>query len=472
MDQNPASAKAAMRALESIVLRTMFHDPKFVDRVVYLVEEQHFSKLHHRFLYKIILDFHKSFQRVPTSDEFNVELTRALQTVPEEDRSPIIDSLEKILTNSSPGNPDYIITRLEEFVHQADIRIALVKAGLAFEEGDLETALECMKRPFIKSGTGNHLPKELISTFSARIEERKDFETLRRIPTGIPSLDMVLNGGPGAGEIGTIIAPTSVGKSQALINLAANAIKQQKVSLYITLELSGLKVASRMDSLLTGIPVNFLTEEEQKLRGHEEGLKKYKDLFYCDQFPTGSLSVDRLIGFVKNFKRTRGQLDVLFLDYADLLSIGKHHDLRIALGNIYKSLRGLAQEEEIVVWTCSQSNRAGFTADHVSEVHSAESIDKMFVADIVISLNQKPEEYPNRMRLFVVKARDASKWLEIPLRCDFTRSRLWQDTEVPKSEGEITEAQENHVKEMLRRGGTPTSSGPKEQKTEEPREGN
>ncbi len=463
MDQSPGSSKAAMRALESIVLRTMFHDPKFVDRVVYLVEENHFSKLHHRFLYKIILDFHKTFRRVPTFEEFNVELVRALQTVPEEDRSPIVDSLEKILTDSSPGDPEYIITRLEEFVHQADIRLALAQAGLAFEEGDFEAAREFMKSPFVKTGNGNRLPKELVSTFDARIEERKEFETLRRIPTGIPSLDMVLNGGPGAGEIGTVIAPTSVGKSQALINLAANAIKQQKVSLYVTLELSGLKVASRMDSLLTGIPVNFLTQEEQELRGHEEGLKKYKDLFYSEQFPTGSLSVDRLIGFVKNFKRIRGQLDVLFLDYADLLSIGKHHDLRIALGNIYKSLRGLAQEEEIVVWTCSQANRAGFVADHVSEIHAAESIDKMFVADIVVSLNQRPEEYPNRMRLFVVKARDASKWLEIPLRCDFTRSRLWQDTDVPKSEGEITEAQEAHVKEMLRRGTTVASSGPKEQ---------
>ncbi len=446
-------SKAVMRALEGSILLSMIKSTQFVDRVIYLLEDDHFSRLQNRFLFSLFKEFHTKYKRAPTPGEFNVELTEGLQSIPEEEREPIVNSLEKIMEQPSE-DPEYIIAKIEEFVQQADVRSAIVQAGQALEEGDVTAALEFMKKPSLRANSGSRMATEFLSNFQDRIHLRKEFETLRRIPTGIEALDIILGGGLAQGELGTILAATNVGKSQGLLNFGGTAIKHEKVALYLTLELSKLKVFSRMDSLLTDIPVNFLTHQEAELRGHLDGLKKYKDLFYCEEFPSGSISVEKVISFVKNFKRSRGKLDLLLLDYADLLSIGKHQDLRIALGTIYKMLRGLASEEEIAIWNCSQSNRAGFTAEHVSEIHSAESIDKMFVTDVVISLNQKPEEYPNRMRLFVVKARDAVKWAEIPLRCDLSRSKLWQDPEASTngSSGSLTQEQTDHVKEILRRG--------------------
>ncbi len=462
MDNSDYSSKVAVfRELEGTILSCILHHPGFIDRVMPILEVGYFSGPASKRAFELFHSFYERFNRGPTFAEFKVELTEVITQLPEEDRAALFQTVEAFSTQTE-HDPNYVLTKIEEFASQAELRQTLAKAGQAVEDGHWEDAIELIRKPLLLSRVGSDMPTEYVSTFDTRIEERTQFEAIKRVPTGFPTLDHVLNGGLGFGELGTILAPTNYGKSQGLLNLGANAIKAEKVVLEVTLELSKLKVFSRMDSLLTGIPVNSLPNEEDMLRSRLPGLAQYQDLFYCEAYPTGSLTIEKLCGMVKNFKRVRGQLDLLLLDYADLLSIGKHNDLRIALGNIYKTLRGLAAEEQIAIWTCSQANRTGYTAQNISEVNVAESIDKMFVADVVISLNQRPEEYPNRMRLYVAKARDAAKWLEIAVRCDFSRARMWEDTERQSTGEPLDSSMVDKLQETLRARGQTESQEVKE----------
>jgi len=98
---------------------------------------------------------------------------------------------------------------------------------------------------------------------------------------------------------------------------------------------------------------------------------------------------------------------VIVVDYADVLRAPSHLSTRDKLDEIWKGLKGLAQERKCLVVTATQSNRPSIQKKDLSQVDVAEDIRKLAHVDILLGLNQTPaEKKAGVLRISVLALRD------------------------------------------------------------------
>lgn len=223
-----------------------------------------------------------------------------------------------------------------------------------------------------------------------RLEEDKNEV---RIATGLsPDLDRAIRRGLAGGEIAVVVAPTSVGKTLFLINIAYNAMKQGKKVLYVTLELSGRKMAGRFDQRVTNkhyeeieLHPSLVYDATKKLARKGGGLR-IKDST-SSKLSSGELGV-----YLERLRKDY-EFDMVIVDQMDLMYSPKEYkERRHELSSILISLRRLGSVYNVPVWTASQATRLAGAAGVTTLWDMAEDIGKANWADVVLTLSQSPED--------------------------------------------------------------------------------
>lgn len=251
--------------------------------------------------------------------------------------------------------------------------------------------------------------------------------------TGFPRLDRLLNdGGPSPKEVVCWLAATNVGKSILLVNNAIsswrgngpNGERGQDV-LLVTFELDTIKTAMRCLGALTGVPLNQIVERKEFVTRTIEGEKRtYNKRLFIYEMPPDECSVNHIYALIDNLKRRDGwKPDVVILDYLDLMisrNNAYNKDDYTRQKHVATEVRGLAINENVLVFTATQTNRSGAETDDRSKMgpkmvdltKAAESFGKQFPLDYVISLNQSRSDRaatPPRLRLHIAKNRNGPK---------------------------------------------------------------
>jgi len=125
------------------------------------------------------------------------------------------------------------------------------------------------------------------------------------------------------------------------------------------------------------------------------------------EFPTGSLSIQKLRAYLDNLEGYYNFIpDIILLDYLDLMDIDVDK-LRIDLGRTAVELRGIAIERNLAMVTVAQSNRAGEDKAWLTRKNLGEDYSKVKTADVLITYNQLKHEKANGLaRLFIDKGRN------------------------------------------------------------------
>jgi replicative DNA helicase len=244
--------------------------------------------------------------------------------------------------------------------------------------------------------------------------------------TGFSRLDRILNnGGPSPKEVVCWLAPTNTGKSILLINNAVASLKglnrdgtNGQDVLLVTFELDTIKTALRCLSTTTGIAQSQVGNNQDYIRRIINTMKEtYKKRMLIYEFPPDECSVDHIYALIDNLKRKEGwKPDVVILDYLDLMvsrNAAYNKDDYTRQKHVATEIRGLAKNENVLVFTATQTNRSGSEGGEPIDLSkAAESYGKQFALDYVISLNQSLEdklESPPRIRFYVAKNRNGPK---------------------------------------------------------------
>jgi len=244
--------------------------------------------------------------------------------------------------------------------------------------------------------------------------------------TGFPRLDRILNnGGPSPKEVVCWLAPTNTGKSILLVNNAIASLKglnrdgtSGQDVLLVTFELDTIKTALRCLSTTTGIAQDQVPNNQDYIRRVINTMKDtYKRRLLIYEFPPDECSVDHIYALIDNLKRKEGwKPDVVIVDYLDLMvsrNAPYNKDDYTRQKHVATELRGLAKNENVLVFTATQTNRSGGEGGEPIDLSkTAESYGKQFALDYVISLNQSLEdklERPPRIRFYVAKNRNGPK---------------------------------------------------------------
>jgi replicative DNA helicase len=159
-----------------------------------------------------------------------------------------------------------------------------------------------------------------------------------------------------------ISARPSLGKSALALNLAKNFCKQNKHTLFVSLEMSKKEIMNRLVANMARVPAKKLKRKEplttvewQNVMTAKNDIKKWNLNIYAK----GSMYIEQLVGLAKHLKK-KGKLDVLVVDYLQLLDSHSHNKNRVQqVSLISRKLKQIAMDLEIPVIALSQLSRAG-----------------------------------------------------------------------------------------------------------------
>ena len=217
----------------------------------------------------------------------------------------------------------------------------------------------------IRSGRGSgdftHL-REILDTYmeeSAAIHSPEG-RHLAPVPTGVADLDKLLAGGLQRSDMVVLAARPSLGKSTLALNIARNAAAQGAIVGVFSLEMGGDQLGMRLlaseaevDSY--NLRLGLISDADERRLLDAIGLLSDLPL-YIDDTPIQGIVEMR--GKARRLQSERG-LDLLIVDYLQLISGSGRVDYRVQeMGEISRSLKGLARDLDTPVLACSQLSRA------------------------------------------------------------------------------------------------------------------
>ena len=213
------------------------------------------------------------------------------------------------------------------------------------------------------------------------------------VPTGLGDMDQLL-GGLHAGELVIVAARPTVGKSALVVNIARNAAAQGARVGIVSLEMSNDQVRDRMLASETGIDTHRLRlhlYSDDETRRLVQTAGKLSDLeVYMDE--RVMQTVKGIASWARQI-RERGQLDLLVVDYLQLIqgTSGRAQDRVQEVTQISRELKMLARSLGIPLLVCSQLNRqVEGRANHrpmLSDLRDSGSIEQD--ADVVMFIHRE-----------------------------------------------------------------------------------
>jgi hypothetical protein len=238
-------------------------------------------------------------------------------------------------------------------------------------------------------------------------------------PTGFPTLDKVIGGW--RKELWIMFADSGMGKSMLLQNCLANVARAGKRGLHVTLELGVRPQIHRYyRQLAQASRAEFMTQNVQVRKRLRHWMRFAKGEIVLLEFPAYGLEPDGLKRTLERLARAVGDIDVLALDYLDLLTLPRAVSARRGyedLGRITHEIRALCGAFDLTILTASQAVRRPERKDRLSVRDMGDSYNKVRGADGLLSLVQtKEEEEMHQGRLGILKVRDSGgRGQEIPL---------------------------------------------------------
>jgi replicative DNA helicase len=427
--------------LEFEVAKTIIDNRRFLVSVIEYVDSDFFDSKTAGIVVDIAKNHFKKYSDSPTIDIIKAEAKNYL--TPKDDVDLFFSELKQI--------EDLVIPETEkQYVRDQTIALCQYNAlKLALFEG-AEILITETDLPEDYVGTINEKIKKAISVAEHKdlglnylnnpqvriAEEIRNRNSENRISTGIKRLNDVLYGGWSSQEstLSVVVAPTGIGKSIFLCNFGAAAVNSGKKVIHFTHELSEMKTAARYDSILSKVKqsdrLEVPSEREKLFRSLAKIQNQYGDIIRIKEYPTKTCSTMTIRSYIEKVRELENFVpDIIITDYLDIMVANFNaftEDEYNQQKRISVELRALAQELDVPIITASQTNRTGAKGDDADEKASkrrmlrgtdiAESFGKVFASDLLMSVNQTPEERSvGKCSLYIDKNRNGPCGLRIPM---------------------------------------------------------
>jgi replicative DNA helicase len=202
--------------------------------------------------------------------------------------------------------------------------------------------------------------QSLAEQIGALVDDLERKERPSRFDTGISSIDS-LDAGFGPGDLLTIAAPTSGGKSILLLQIALKAAQAGKNVLVFSLEMPPKKILRRMLANMLGRPVKGVSEGlcEGDMRAIQGGIIELQGLPLHIEPETRDMN--GIEATAREFA-AKGKCDLVIVDYIQLVhlrELGKNETREQHVSEIVRRLKALALSLNIGAATASQLNDEG-----------------------------------------------------------------------------------------------------------------
>lgn len=384
------------------LVQALLEDHGFADMMIEVLDPEYFTYTHLKSVVEKLFEYKHQYKEFPSIDVVVMQIQSDSEL--NEDTtmlSMLNEFVNQVRTNKLNGDGAWVKETSLEFCKRGCL-IGAVGKLLDKIEGKKYDDLAGVLREALNKGA----PKDHGHEYADGIDQRAVASVRRPMSTGWKVVDKYLGGGWERKTLSTFIAPTGAGKSMFLVNVACAGVEQGYNVFYGTLEMADFKIGLRADSYYSGVSINDVPNEREKVKNAIA--ERAKGRLIIKEWPTKRASVETIRGHIQRLKQAKDFVpDIILVDYADLLKASRNYgEKRHELEGVYEELRGLAQEFDAVVITADQTNRGGLDLELVTLSAIAESYAKATVCDLIMTVSRTPEDKHNGTgRLFIAKSR-------------------------------------------------------------------
>jgi len=390
-------------------------DPEFNLRTEGLINPFYFENAGIAYIAELGLSYFRDYRKVATPVVFSNLIKDAVKSgkIRSDYVSDVRDAFMSSFKDDISDAP-YVADCVAEFARHRAFESAILKSVSLIEKRDF-SAIEKVVNDAMNVGVHDDIEEyEYFDAIEHRTNKREDRlsgkkEEFDSISSGVPDLDKHLYWeGWGRKELTVFMGAPKMGKSQALAFFARNAALLGYSVLFVSLEVSKDIISDRIDASVSEVPMKDLVNRLGVVSKKVEDVAKTAGKLYVAEFPTGTLTCSALRRLINRHKSKGRKFDMVVVDYADIMAAEhRSRDPREDSKSIYVGLRAIAQMENVVMMTATQTNREGAKADVSRMEHVAEDFNKVRIADLVISINKTEEErMRDQARLYFAASRN------------------------------------------------------------------
>lgn len=441
------------RSFQEKIVQAMLLDRQWAAQFAEVVNVDFFEFGYLHILTKTYLEYYKKYKEFPTTYLLAQIISTELKNGSDAAlKDQIRAFLKKMQENNDLCDLGYIKDKSLDFCKRAGLQKALEESVELIVTEKYEKVVDVIKAA-ISAGEAHSSGLELGVDIDARYSE-----TYRKtIPTGIPELDqkIILNGGLGSGELGIVVAASSVGKTHCLVQFGAGALKVGKNVLHYTFELNERAVGIRYDSHLLDIDSLDCYEAKDKIKQYYDANAENLGRLKIKYYPTGTATIQTFRNHIDKLSLEGFIPDLIIVDYAGIMrSTEKFELLRLELKKICEELRAFANELDVPLWTALQSNKEGANQEYVDLTNLAEAYGQAAVADFVLGLSRKSgaAKVTGYGKAYIAKCRAGRDGILYNIHLDTTRSKLRvvSDTEYTNNMNLLEENEKDGMRSFLR----------------------
>lgn len=368
-----------------------------------------------------------------------------------QDDENVLEKLEEIsdVEIDEQGGHEMIVDTFEKFIKKMKFLEANDKIADLYNQGKKEQSWDMFVKyaeDFSKFSIQSAKFETVFGDFAERQAKRRsdDWQFRYKIPTGIDEIDYRLggdNGGPETGECVLWLGDSGAGKSQVLVSVGISAARQGFRVAHFQLEGTKEQCLNRYDAAWTGTlyqDVKLGNITSKKMEVTKRIIKKLRksDIIVSSEETFNAKTLPDIRREVKEMEKTYGKIDVIIIDYLELLEVGDGHNYtpheeRFRQTKLAKGMKMLAMEFNAVVHTATQSSSIGEEQKNdpefvITRAQLSEDKGKIRPFDIFITINQTRDESKEEiMRLHTDKLRDYKNGDPIHICNNFAYARFY-----------------------------------------------
>jgi len=387
------------KAFQEGLVQLIFEDRPFADQITEVLDVNFIELEYLRIFLRKTLNFRHRYDKHPSVDAMLTIIKTELEQEDEVLQQQVQDYFGRMHTRELT-DVGYIKETSLDFCRKQNLKEAMLTSVGLLQNCSFDEISKTINDA-LKLGSENNFGYDYMADFEERFTPR----FRNPVTTGWKDLDGITGGGLGKSELGVVIAPTGAGKSMVLVHLGSEALKEGKTVVHYTLELQDTVIATRYDSCITGYPLSDIINFKEEV--YEE-IKDIDGSLIVKEYPTKSASTNTIRAHLSRLVKRGITPGLVIVDYADLLKpVQVRKEKREELGSIYEELRALSTEFQCPIWTASQTNRSGLSAEVITMEQISEAFNKCFVADFIISVSRTIEDKQNNQgKIFIAKNRN------------------------------------------------------------------
>ena len=377
---------------EKIILETLIYNFDLSKKIIPFLKEDYFHGKIDRVIFSEISSFYQKYSASPTKDAILIQLNKRKDLTEGEYKTAIsyVDTFSK----DENQNENWLRDETESFCKQKAVYNAIMESieiidGKSKEKS--EGSIPSILSDALAVSFDTHIGHDYIEDYDVRFDFYNQRE--KRIPFDLQFFNDITGGGVPTKTLNVVMAGTGVGKSMWLCHHAAHCLSQNYNVLYITCEMAEERIAERIDANLLDIDISdirFLGKDKYETK--IEKLKEtVKGKLIIKEYPTATANVNHFRALLEELKLKKSFVpDVIFVDYLNICASSRLKGGNIGsyflIKSIAEELRGLAVENNIPLFTATQTNRSGYSNTDVSLEDTSESFGLPATADFMFAL--------------------------------------------------------------------------------------